>query len=216
MRPSRILALILVMLVFPVTVWAQQQQPIYACVKTNNGQMRFVAAGTPCLPSEKAVSWAASASTNTMPPTAPTTGPLKVVDANNAVVGLFVPGQFNSFAARQAGDVWVAIPVKTSGLLYNNSFDFFAYYLTSDCTGERYLPLDSSTILRTGFLLNEGGAKFYYPTTTEVSGTAMHSAGYYYEGVLSCSLDLQGPPLPFGKVGFVDLSAVVGPFKIVQ
>ncbi len=218
MRPSRFLVLILVLLVFPVTVWAQQQQTIYACVKTNNGQMRFVGQYDKCLPSERAVSWAASASTTNVPPAAPAAGPLKVVDQAGGTVGFFMPGPYSSLAARQAGDLWLAIPVTADGFLFNRQGDFLAYHVTPDCSGDMYLQVEPANILRTGFLINDGGAKFYYPTKTQVDGAAIQAMGYYLGGNLVCSPWPGGlsPTLVFGKASIMDLGAFSGPFKVVQ
>jgi hypothetical protein len=216
MRPSRILALILFVLVFPGVVWAQQTTYIYACMKNNNGQVRIVASGEKCLPSERAIQWQAIATGGgAVPSTVPTPGPLKVVDQDGATLGLFVTTNIGTTAARQVGDLWVALPIVGTGLAISDPTGFFAFYQTSDCTSDAYLPAESS-LLRTGYVMlspTTNALALYYVSKSEVDRTtikALMQGGACVPFVPSESMPL------FGKVGSIDVSTYKAPFKIVQ
>lgn len=226
MRPSRVLALILVMLVFPAgTVWAQQA--IYGCVKNANGQVRIVSAGEGCLPSEHAIQWPATIPAlppvvmpppEVPPPPAPP-GPLRVVDQNGAALGVFVSTASGSNAARLAGDLWVALPLTSTGFQVTNPSDFMPFYQTTDCSGDAYLPVDTGNLLRTGFVMpgTTGQLAFSYPSKPEVDRTTIHAYSHYDGAAWVCAPFTPGPWMPlFGKVATIDLSTFTGPFKIVQ
>ncbi len=213
MRLSRVLALILIVLVFPTgTVWAQQV--IYGCVKNNNGQIRIVAAGEPCLPSEHGIQWMSG--TVSGPQTPPAPGPLRVVDQNGVLLGMFVSP---SSAARQVGDVWVAFPVRPTGFQVSDPATFMAFYQSADCSGDAYLPVDASTLLRTGVVMPgpTGQLGFSYPGKPEVDRSAIQAYGRYVGTTWTCYAFTPGPWMPlFGKVATIDLSTFQAPFKIVQ
>jgi hypothetical protein len=229
MRPSRILALILVILVFPVgTVWAQQT--IYGCVKNANGQVRIVGAGEGCLPSEHAIQWAASIPAqppavvppSTVPPQpAPAPpGPLRVVDDNGTALGVFVSSVSGSTAARLVGNLWVALPLtSTTGFLVSNTTDVMPFYPTADCSGDAYLPIDTANLLRPGFVMpgSSGQLAFSYPGTPEVAGSAIQSYAFFNGASWVCGAFSPVPWMPlFGKMSTLDVSTFKGPFKIVQ
>jgi hypothetical protein len=216
MRLSRVLALILVVLIFPTgTVWAQQV--IYGCVKNNNGQIRIVAAGEPCLPSEHPIQWLSGTTpAPPTPPTPPALGPLRVVGQNGAALGAFVSP---SNAARQAGDVWVAFPVTPTGFLVSDPAGFMAFYQNADCSGDAYLPVDTATLLRTGLVMPgpTGQLGFSYPGKPEVDRSTIQAYGRYVGTTWTCYAFTPGPWMPlFGKVATIDLSTFQAPFRIVQ
>ncbi len=214
MRPSRFLALILVILVFPAsTVCAQQT--VYGCVKNNNGQLRVVSAGEACLPSEHGVQWAAGVTPNTQPPSTP--GPLWVLDSANTKLGLFVPGN-PGYAAKQVGDVWIALPVLPSGFQQTNASTFMAFYQTTDCSGDAYLPVDTNSLLRTGYVMSGStGLAFSYAGKPEVDRTTVVAYARYVSGTWTCYPFTPSSYMPlFGKVATLDVSAFQAPFKIVQ
>ncbi len=214
MRPSRVLASIVIVLLVPVTVWAQQQT-IYGCVKNNNGQIRIVAAGGSCLPSEHGVQWTLGGTAPASLP-APTPGPLRVLDQNDVALGvLAAPG----YVARQIGDLWIALPVNETGFQITDPFSFLPYYQTTDCTGDQYLPVDATTLLRTGVVMTgaNGQPIFSYASTPPFSYTTIHSVAYFNGTGWTCyPTALNGFPRWFGKTASVDLGTFVAPFKIVQ
>lgn len=216
MRRSRVLALIFVVMVFPTaTVWAQQT--LYGCVKNNNGQIRMVAAGETCLPSEHPIQWAAAGSgvAAMPPPAAP--GPLRVLDQNSVPIGLFAS---QSLAARQIGTVWVGLPVNAAGFQVSDVSSFRPSYQSTDCTGDAYTSVDMTNMLRTGLVMNDaatGHLTFSYAGTPEVDRTTIHSYAWLTGGTWVCYTYTPGTWMPlFGKVTTVDLSAFVAPFKFVQ
>jgi hypothetical protein len=221
MRPSRLLPLILMVLIFSAgTVWAQQV--IYGCVKNNNGQIRIVAAGESCLPSEHAIQWQAAAPSVPPPPTPPppttpaSPGPLRVLDQKDAAVGVFVPP---SNAAKQIGDLWVALPVTPAGFQLTNPLDFMAFYQTADCAGDAYLPVDTGSLLRAGFVMpgSTGQLAFSYPGKPEVDRATIQAFARYVGNTWTCYAFTPGPWMPlFGKVATIDVSSFQAPFKIVQ
>jgi len=216
MRPSRVLAVMLVVLAFSGSLWAQDV--IYGCVKNNNGQVRMVAAGEKCLPSEHAVLWQANGSTvplPTTPPTTPAPGPLKVVDQDGKALGWFVTSAAGSVAARLVDGDWLALPLTTNGFYTTSAAEFRTYYLTTDCSGDAYLPVDPNSLLRTGFVV---GNSFSYGSKPEVDRTAIHSYGQLASGAFACTLYTPGywaPPV-YGKVMAVEVGTFNVPFKIVQ
>jgi hypothetical protein len=227
MRPSRILALILVILVFPVgTVWAQQT--IYGCVKNANGQVRIVGAGEGCLPSEHAIQWVASIPAQppavvpppTVPPPPASPGPLRVVDDNGTALGVFVSSVSGSTAARLVGNLWVALPLtSTTGFLVSNTTDVMPFYPTADCSGDAYLPIDIANLLRPGFVMpgSTGQLAFSYAATPTVAGSAIQAYAYFDGASWVCGPFTAGPWMPlFGKVATLDVSTFKAPFKIVQ
>ncbi len=216
MKRSRVLSLILVILVFPAsTVCAQQQ--VYGCVKNANGQIRIVAAGEACLPSEHPVQWAAGGSGPVVvPPSTP--GPLRVLDQNGATVGVFVP---SGYAAKQVGDVWVALPVLPTGFQVTAATGFMAFYQNADCSGDAYLQVDTTTLLRTGVVMadsNTGGLAFSFAGKPEVDRATIQAYARYVGGAWTCYGGYTPQPWMtlFGKVATVDLKAYQAPFKIVQ
>ena len=216
MRPTRVLvALILVVLVFPAgTVWAQEA--IYGCAKNNNGQLRLVAAGEACLPSEHPVQWTAGSAEPTLPAAAP--GPLRVVDQNDTTLGLFTATAMGTAAARQVGDLWLALPVLPGGFQTTNPVTFMAFYLDDQCSSDPYLSVDTSSLLRGGFVMpGAAGLAFSYPGTPEVDRTAIHGYARWVAGTWKCDSYTPAAWMPlFGKVGTLDLSTFQAPFKIVQ
>ncbi len=210
-----VLGLILVVLVFPASnAWAQQMT-IYGCVKTNNGQIRIVAAGEACLPSERSIQWSAGA-TVAAPPPVLTPGPLRVIDQNGAAVGVLVT---SGIAAKQAGDLWVALPVTPMGFQSSAPTDVVGFYQTSDCSGDMYLPVDTGNLLRSGIVAPNSEAKLtlWYAGKPEVDRTTIQGYGHYSGGTWTCTAFTPGPWMPlFGKAGTLDLSTLQAPFKIVQ
>ena len=224
MRGSRVLALILVILIFPVgTVWAQQT--IYGCVKNANGQVRIVSAGERCLPSEHATQWSASTTTPPpavvpppeVPPPPAAPGPLRVVDSNGDTLGLLVSTDSGNAAARLVGDTWLALPLTPAGFQVTNPFGLLPFYSNGTCSGDAYLPVDA--LLRSGFVMPaaSGQLAFSYPSKPDVDRSAIKAYSYYDGATWVCVA--YNPPdyMPlFGKVATFDVSTFVVPFKIVQ
>lgn len=214
MRSSRMLALIVVVMLIPATGWAQQT--IYGCVKNNNGQMRIVAAGVACLPSEHAVQWALGAPTPSVVPPPDVPGALRVVDQVGAALGVLAsPG----YVARQIGDVWVGLPVNTKGFQLTDASGVMPYYQTTDCSGDAYLPLDMSNLLRTGVVMNDANGKpvFSYAGKPEVDYTTIKGVAYFIGGTWTCYPTTVYAYTPlFGKVTTLDVSTFQAPFTIVQ
>ncbi len=211
MRPSRVLTLLVAVLLFPATLWAQQT--IYGCVKNNNGQIRIVAAGEACLPSEHPLQWTGSGSIGTQ---TVTPGPLRVLDVNGAKLGVLAsPG----YVARQVGDLWVGLPVNSTGFQITPPSSFMPYYQSTDCSGDQYLPLDATSLLRTGVVMagTNGQPAFSYPTDPAVDYTTIHAVAYFNGSGWTCyPTTLSGYPSLFGKVASLDVSTFAAPFKIVQ
>jgi hypothetical protein len=212
---SRVLALILVILVYPTaTVWAQQT--IYGCVKNNNGQIRIVAAGEACLPSEHPIQWTSGGAGPAAIPPPATPGPLRVLDRNGVSLGVFASP---SYAARQIGEVWVGLPVTATGFYMSDPSYFMPFYQTTDCSGDAYLPVDMNNMLRTGVVMPgaSGQLVFSYPGKPDVDRATIHAYGRLVGGTWMCYSITPGNWMPlFGKVASVDVSTFQGPFKIVQ
>ena len=185
MRPSRVLALILVVLAFPGSLWAQDV--IYGCVKNNNGQMRIIAAGEKCLPSERPIQWPASADA-TVPASKPgaTQGPLKVEDQNGLMLGYLVSG---TYVARLVDDVWVGVPIAPLGFFVSGSASFAAYYTTLGCSGDAYLPVNA--------IVREGTVMPTAPTAT----TGCADAGS------SCGASVRHSASTRGRIGCIVIAA---------
>ncbi len=216
MRRSRVLALILVVLVYPTaTVWAQQE--IYGCVKNSNGQIRIVAAGEACLASEHPIQWTLGGTgpATVPPPTAP--GPLRVLDQNGVSVGVFASP---NYAARLIGDLWVGLPVTATGFQVSSFTPYYQNYEGTTCLGDAYMAVDMNNMLRTGVVMTDastGHLTFSYPGTPDVSRTTIRAYGQLVGGTWQCSPFTPGPWMPlFGKVTSVDVSTFQGPFRIVQ
>jgi len=217
MRPSRVPALIIVLLVLPASAWAQDT--IYGCVKNNNGQLRIVTAGGMCLPSEHEVQWTLGGGSTPPAPTA-AKGPLQVVDQNGTPLGLFQFGS-PSYAIRQIGDLWVGLPLTATGFQVTDLFSFMPYYqdfdaATSACLGDAYMPAD---VLRTGVVMSGAGGQLTlsYAGTPEVDRTSIHAYARWNGSAWKCYAFTPGTWMPlFGKVASVDVSTFQAPFKIVQ
>lgn len=204
MRPCRVLEIILVLMVFPTsTVFAQQV--LHGCVKNNNGQMRIVAEGEACLPSEHAVQWQAGAASAPQP--------LRVVDQNDVTVGLLASP---NYAARLEGDVWVGLPVTAAGFQMTEASRLPKVYQSTDCSGDAYLAVDMNNMLRTGFVVAGAGGQptFSYPGKPEVDRSAINSL-HWGDWCISQWTAPAYMPL-FGKMTTLGVSQFVGPFKVVQ
>jgi hypothetical protein len=212
MRPSRVLALIVVLLVLPATAWAQQT--IYGCVKNNNGQIRIVAAGEACLPSEHAVQWALGSGATAAAPPVAAPGPLRLLDQAGVSVGVFASP---NYAARLIGDMWVGLPVTATGFQITDAP--MTYYQAAGCAGDAYLPVDMSNMLRTGLVTAGTGGQltFMYPGKPDVGRTTIQSYGFFAGSTWMCYATTPASWTPlFGKVVSVDVSTFQAPFKIVQ
>ncbi len=220
MKASRVLAFIIVLVVVPATVWAQQQT-IRACVKNNNGQVRIVGANETCLPSEHAVDWTSGAAPAVIPPptvppptTPPAPGALRVLDQNGLAIGMLAsPG----FAARQVGDLWVGLPLSPTGFQINDTL--FTFYQSTDCSGDAYMQLDSMSLPRTGTVIRDGTTgklTVSYAGEPKVASTTILSYAMTTPAGPACYAYWQAPYVSFGKAASLDVTDFVGPFKIVQ
>ncbi len=211
MRPWRVLETIVVLMVFPTsTVWAQEA--IHGCVKNNGGQIRIVAAGDACLPSEHPIQWPVGEAGTPAPTVTPATPLLRVVDANGVEVGLLAsPNK----AARVEGNVWIGLPAKAAGFDFTAATSVQRFYQSADCSGDAYLAVDMNNMLRTGSVVDENGVRtFWYAGLPEVDRSTIHSVAVGQ----NCSVNITVPtymPL-FGMAATVDVTAFVAPFRVVQ
>jgi hypothetical protein len=85
-----------------ISLRAQTQELISACVKPS-GQVRIVAATEACNTGEQRLEW---------PATAPSLGPLRVVDANGALIGRYGD---QGTAVIQVGSEWISVLLSVEG-----------------------------------------------------------------------------------------------------
>ena len=79
-----------------------------------------------------------------------------------------------SGAARLVGDQWVLMPVGASGFQVTDPAYFTTFYQTTDCSGDAYLPADSST---TTVCPWKGTASYYHVV---IDGKRNENAAWYY------------------------------------
>jgi hypothetical protein len=213
MKRHGMLAFLLVTFVLPTSVvWAQQ---VNACVKDKQGQIRIVAPGEACLPSEHLVQWGTSSGSG-LPAANPALNPLRVVDSNGGLLGFYAgPGG----SVRQAGDVWVTIPAASSGFQFSDLSALMLFYQTTDCSGDPFLPIDTANLARTGLTIREqdGRTNFYYPSSFEVAGATIQAYERYDGATWTCSPIAAPAWMPlFGRMASIDLTGFQAPFRIVQ
>jgi hypothetical protein len=183
---------------------AAAQQAVSACVNPA-GQVRFIGETETCRSREQLVTWSMFG--------APT-----VVDANGARIGFYMGG----LALVHSGDDWFSVGIGRQG--FNGpSFGFTFAFLTSDCSGQRYVTA-SADILVPAALVMSNAAVFadLNAGTVTVPGTPDNPGTFWVK-------QIGGPPgMPpgdcfevpaFGPVTLspvksVDVSGFVPPFSI--
>ncbi|MGE0359160.1 MAG: hypothetical protein AB7H93_00190 [Vicinamibacterales bacterium] len=140
---------------------------------------------------------------------------LPVVAANGnpfAVLVSFEPGG-TTRVALQRGGVWLTAPMSHDGALYAMSTN--ALFLTPDCSGQGYLPLDTNPAPLLRSLLYPGGSTAYYAGAPAAVQSFVSMAAL--DGSLGCTATLNtgwDQPMLAGPLGTIDMQAFPGPFRI--
>jgi len=131
----------------------------------------------------------------------------RVVDKHGKLVGYSVT---DNLVAREIDGVWVTFHVQPALGIFDSGA-VYVYYLTTDCTGTRYLTHYSN--------FSEGtrvGSKLYYPTDALVlSPRSLRVAAEDGESLCSPALDVPGA---YGVAATVEVDSfgLELPFKAVQ
>jgi hypothetical protein len=133
----------------------------------------------------------------------------RVMDKNGVLVGYTVT---ENIVARQIGTEWVTFYVHT-GLGIFDSNAIYVYYMTSDCSGTRYIPHYSTFAEGTRV-----GPKLYYPMDQQVlnpQSVRVIFGNGEPDGACQATSNLSGV---FGTATTVDVDSfgLQLPFKAIQ
>ena len=197
-----------------ISLRAQSQELISACVKPS-GQVRIVTAAEACNAGEQRLEW---------PATAPSLGPLRVVDANGAFIGRYGDGT----TIISVGTEWISASLTADGPRNYGTGPVF--YFNTVCPN----PSDNTVL--------HGTLGYFHVTTRELvkfasafpeALTVLYYPGAEEPGFVPLSLELHestvnGPkrvchtlqqPIvgqKFAPAVTLDLSAFTTPYRIVQ
>ena len=110
---------------------------------------------------------------------------LKVMDANNQEVGVFIGF---GFLARLVNNEWTQLTFDSNGF---NGGGFAVYYESSDCTGPAYIPdFSGSSIPKTvGYTVNGTSVTIYSPVPGSFADRTVQS----FQNLTSAGFDLCQP-----------------------
>ncbi|MGD9902457.1 MAG: IPT/TIG domain-containing protein [Vicinamibacterales bacterium] len=144
-------------------------------------------------------------------------GGMTVLAANGEALGTLVsfsPGG-TSMVALQHNGVWLFAPVGAAGI---QPMAFDAFYLTDDCSGQAYLPLDTNPapLFRLLQLTAEGATTGYY--AGEPSAVAQfprqRALGDPAAACVSTTETGWSAPMLAGPLQTLDLTPYPGPFRV--
>jgi hypothetical protein len=151
----------------------------HACVKEGNGQLRLVAPGTSCLPSERAVEWYSGpgAAQRTAEPAQSF---FQVVDAGGTVVGPVVglQGLFPVVGFKLNGAA--AVLFLADGVLFGTDMVYFA---SADCSPPGYISHTTGALV--GSAIGAGGQVYVEDRTAldqPVTARSVAFGGQCYPG----------------------------------
>jgi hypothetical protein len=140
---------------------------------------------------------------------------LPVVSATGnpfAMLLSFEPGG-TSRVALQRGGVWLHASMGYEGTLYTMSTS--ALFLTPDCSGQGYLPLDTNPAPLLRSLIYPGGSTAYYAGAPAAVQSFVSMAAL--DGSVGCAAT-QGTvwdqPMLAGPLGTIDMAQFPGPFRV--
>ncbi len=136
---------------------------------------------------------------------------LKVMDATNQEVGMFVG---SGFLARLVNNEWTQLQFDENGFIGNG---FAVYYQSVDCTGPAYIPDFSLTFIPrfAGVTVNDTSATIYSP----VPGSLADRTVLAFQNVSSAGFDVCTPTDGSVQHVAVPQTTTIGnnkPFRISQ
>jgi hypothetical protein len=138
-RGTQAVALVTVLLGFTVGARAtgNGEGVFHACVKEGNGQLRLVAPGTVCLPSERAVEWYSGGGAIATERSPEPQSFFQLVDGGGTAVGPVVgfQGLFPVVGVKLNGAAFVLF--LADGVLYGTDM---VYFESADCSPPGYIP----------------------------------------------------------------------------
>jgi hypothetical protein len=197
-----------------ISLRAQTQQLISSCVKAS-GQVRIVSATEACNAGEQRLEW---------PATAPSLGPLRVVDANGTFIGRYGDGT----TIMSVGTEWISASLTVDGPRNYGSGP--TWYFNTVCPNPSdntvlhgtlgYFHVTTRELVKFALAFPEALNVLYYPGAEEPGFVALSLE--FHESTVDgprrvCST-LQQPigSQKFAPAVVLDLSGFTTPYRIVQ
>jgi hypothetical protein len=197
-----------------ISLRAQTQQLISSCVKAS-GQVRIVSATEACNAGEQRLEW---------PATAPSLGPLRVVDANGTFIGRYGDGT----TIMSVGTEWISASLTVDGPRNYGSGP--TWYFNTVCPNPSdntvlhgtlgYFHVTTRELVKFALAFPEAPTVLYYPGAEEPGFVALSLE--YDESTVNgpkrvCyTLDQPIVSLKYAPAAVLNLSGFMTPYRIVQ